>query len=182
MENASKALIIAGAILLSILIIGIGMLVFNMSRGSVDSIVKNMSSMELQAFNAKFTQYAGSKQAGAAVQNLITEIVQNNKNEDMPKVNVHLVNFEDSYVAPRVESNSLVFTTGATTRRQSGIAPTDTQAAVNTKADAIAGIRVKAVSSFTVTTHDVNNDGAINAIVIRENEQAGFIIPLPTLT
>ena len=32
MENASKALIIAGAILLSILIIGLGMMVFNQAK------------------------------------------------------------------------------------------------------------------------------------------------------
>ena len=35
MENASKALIIAGAILLSILIIGLGMSIFNASKTAI---------------------------------------------------------------------------------------------------------------------------------------------------
>ena len=35
MENASKALIIAGAILLSILIIGLGMYIYNMAADAI---------------------------------------------------------------------------------------------------------------------------------------------------
>ena len=36
MENASKALIIAGAILISILLISLGILMFNASKGTTD--------------------------------------------------------------------------------------------------------------------------------------------------
>ena len=36
MENASKALIIAGTILISILIISVGILIFNSSKGIAD--------------------------------------------------------------------------------------------------------------------------------------------------
>ena len=46
MENASKALIIAGAILLSIAIIGIGMAVFQMASGTISSA--NMSAQEIE--------------------------------------------------------------------------------------------------------------------------------------
>ena len=51
MENASKALIIAGAILLSIAIIGIGMAVFQMASGTISSA--NMSAQEIEAFIAE---------------------------------------------------------------------------------------------------------------------------------
>ena len=37
MENASKALIIAGAILLSILLIGLGMMVYSKAKGTLDN-------------------------------------------------------------------------------------------------------------------------------------------------
>lgn len=36
MENASKALIIAGAILISILLISLGIIMFNASKGTTD--------------------------------------------------------------------------------------------------------------------------------------------------
>lgn len=57
MENASKALIIAGAILLSIAIIGIGMAVFQMASGTISSA--NMSAQEIEAYNSEFSKYEG---------------------------------------------------------------------------------------------------------------------------
>ena len=51
MENASKALIIAGAILLAIVIISLGLIVVNNTRNVTDNT--NLSEQEIQAFNAK---------------------------------------------------------------------------------------------------------------------------------
>ena len=53
MENASKALIIAGAILLAILIISLGILIYNQASGVVNN--NAMSEVETQNFNQKFT-------------------------------------------------------------------------------------------------------------------------------
>lgn len=39
MENASKALIIAGAILISILLISLGIIMFNASKGTTDQAI-----------------------------------------------------------------------------------------------------------------------------------------------
>ncbi|MEE0865899.1 MAG: hypothetical protein U0L98_03780, partial [Clostridia bacterium] len=58
MENASKALIIAGAILLAILIISLGILIFSQAQDTVGSV--NMSEQEMMAFNNKFTAYEGT--------------------------------------------------------------------------------------------------------------------------
>ena len=60
MENASKALIIAGAILLSIAIIGVGMFVFNAVSGTIQDSV-NMSDQEVTAYNQDFVTYEGLK-------------------------------------------------------------------------------------------------------------------------
>ena len=76
MENASKALIIAGAILLSILIIGIGMYVYSSSTSTLDSAVSQMSANEIQAFNRQFTQYSG-RQSGANVITLLSACAAN---------------------------------------------------------------------------------------------------------
>ena len=76
MENASKALIIAGAILLAILIISLGILIYNQAAGVVNN--NAMSEVEVQQFNQKFTQYEGTNVKGAQVNALLNQILQNN--------------------------------------------------------------------------------------------------------
>ena len=75
MENASKALIIAGAILLSILIIGLGVFIFNMAQDAMGNI--NMNAQEVQAYNSPFLQYEGIIN-GSNARTLCNTIVQHN--------------------------------------------------------------------------------------------------------
>ena len=70
MENASKALIIAGAILLAILLISLGIMIFNQAQGTVNN--SGMSEAEITSFNNKFLKYEG-KQKGSVVKSLINE-------------------------------------------------------------------------------------------------------------
>lgn len=82
MENASKALIIAGAILLSILIISLGIMIYNQAAGVVNN--NAMSDAEKTSFNAKFEQYAGTVK-GAQVRSLYQQVITSNsddKNEE----------------------------------------------------------------------------------------------------
>ena len=79
MENASKALIIAGAILLAILIISLGIVIYNQASGVVNS--NSMSDVEITQFNSKFTQYQG-KQSGNNVRTLIQDVISNNVTQD----------------------------------------------------------------------------------------------------
>ena len=76
MENASKALIIAGAILLSILIIAIGMYIYSSAQAQVDSSLTTMSTSEIEGFNSTFTSYQG-EQTGSNVKALINRLVAN---------------------------------------------------------------------------------------------------------
>ena len=76
MENASKALIIAGAILLSILIIAIGMYIYNSSQNSIGGAVTQISQQEIDAFNQPWEMYEG-KQTGANVKALISRLNSN---------------------------------------------------------------------------------------------------------
>ena len=76
MENASKALIIAGAILLAILIISLGIMVYRQASGVVDS--NAMDEVAVSTFNEKFQQYVGENIRGANVNALINSIIQNN--------------------------------------------------------------------------------------------------------
>ena len=77
MENASKALIIAGAILLAILIIALGIMIYNQASGVVNTDA--MTEVEISTFNNKFTQYLGDNVRGAQVKALVQAVDQNNR-------------------------------------------------------------------------------------------------------
>lgn len=78
MENATKALLIAAAILIAILIISLGIVVYNVAAETVQGV--NMSDQEVKAFNDKFTRYEGENKKGANINALLNEVVQNNLN------------------------------------------------------------------------------------------------------
>ena len=75
MENASKALIIAGAILLSIAIIGIGMYIYTTAQQTIQSA--NMSQQEITAYNSEFIKYEGT-QNGSNVKALLQTVRTHN--------------------------------------------------------------------------------------------------------
>lgn len=75
MENASKALIIAGAILLAILIISLGILIYNQASSVAQK--NGMDEVETSSFNQKFTQYEGTVK-GSTVRSLVQAVIANN--------------------------------------------------------------------------------------------------------
>lgn len=77
MENASKALIIAGAILISILLIAVGVMVMNSINDPIDQAADSAKGQAVEMFNSKFTGYAGD-QKSAAVKALMTAIQSSN--------------------------------------------------------------------------------------------------------
>ena len=72
MENASKALIIAGAILLAILLISLGIMIFTQAQDVVSG--SGMTEAQISAFNDKFLKYEG-KRKGTMVKSLIQEVL-----------------------------------------------------------------------------------------------------------
>ena len=77
MENASKALIIAGAILISIVIITLGVMIVN---NVTDTINKNanLSAQEVAQYNAEFLSYEG-RRTGSQVRALLNTISSHNR-------------------------------------------------------------------------------------------------------
>lgn len=88
MENASKALLIAGAVLIVILLIAVGMKIFNSSSSTADQVDTNMQTVEITTFNNKFLQYAG-KQSGTQVKALINVVIAHNATDEARKVKVN---------------------------------------------------------------------------------------------
>lgn len=79
MENASKALIIAGAILLSILIIGLGMLIFTQAKNAIGNT--GLDQQKVLAYNQAFLDYEGIK-SGSDARQLCQNIVAHNIKAD----------------------------------------------------------------------------------------------------
>ena len=89
MENASKALIIAGAILLAILIIGLGMFIYNQAADTLDGA--QLDGQKVDSYNREFLQ----------VKTLLNNIKAHNRNaEDASQV---IIATEEEY-----ESNAKV--------------------------------------------------------------------------
>ncbi len=65
MENASKALIIAGAILLAILLISLGIFVFD--SVNLEEYLNGMDKQSAEIFNGQFTEYSGTITGDQAV-------------------------------------------------------------------------------------------------------------------
>ena len=66
MENASKALIIAGAILISILLISLGIIAFNSSKSTPEQAGSTANQME-----------DGAKRGVNSIQNSLTNLIKN---------------------------------------------------------------------------------------------------------
>lgn len=102
MENASKALIIAGAILLSILIIGLGMSIYNSATTQMENSIGQMSQTEKQTHNQQFLNYAGNNKRGTdviALVNIITQVnalaLEKGQEDRVPGVAVEGFNVEN---------------------------------------------------------------------------------------
>ena len=101
MENASKALIIAAAILIAIVLITLGVYVIGVGQNQIKN--SGMSDIEITAFNQKFTKYEG-KQKGSAIRTLVQEVMASNNSSEASY---------DTRVAINVGNRGKVITSGA---------------------------------------------------------------------
>ena len=107
MENASKALIIAGAILISILIIGLGVFIYQQAQSTVSKA--NLNSQEAQAQNQQFENYFGDKVSAQEVKQLCTTVRSNNiTGETAGETKKVWLVFEDAVQEPNVVSRKVV--------------------------------------------------------------------------
>lgn len=93
MENASKALLIAGAILLAILIIAIGMFIYTSAQSQVSESMTSMSTQQIEGFNSQFLDYEGV-QTGSQVKALIGRLIANGKTYEQESGKVPAVNIQ----------------------------------------------------------------------------------------
>lgn len=78
MENASKALIIAGAILISILLISVGVLIMNSTGDTQKSVEDQSKAIAIRTFNSQFTPYEGEGQSASQIRSLVSAVNSSN--------------------------------------------------------------------------------------------------------
>ena len=88
MENASKALIIAGAILLAILIIGLGVFIYNQASNTVSDT--GMDQIAVRQFNAQFEPYIMNNASGSTAMALYDTVQTYNATTTNNKVRLVL--------------------------------------------------------------------------------------------
>lgn len=143
MENASKALLIAGAILIVILLIAVGMLVYNGARGSIDKAIGQMSSTEKDIHNKQFEPYLNDKVSGSNLKTLYSKVISNNGEEANAKVKISTVD---------------------TSGKPNPSAKTDAEATISSS---LSNIKTKASDTYKVTA--TYKSGVITEITVTKN-------------
>ena len=102
MENASKALIIAGAILLAILLISLGIMIYTQAQNTVQN--SGMNQAAVTSFNNQFIKYEGSIK-GTMVKSMIQEVLAVNADSSTNEYSV-TVNTKKNPVTSNIVNNN----------------------------------------------------------------------------
>ena len=142
MENASKALIIAGSVLVTIMVIALGVTIFNKAQDAADT--STLDTTEITMFNSKFERYLDN-QSGSQVKSLLSFAISNaSTNKDEP-------------------AKLPTITLGGTTATGGVQASNDIQ----TYIDALTSIRGSVISTKTYkVTPGYNSDSLITSLTI----------------
>ena len=74
MDNASKALIMAGAILIAVMLISLGVLLYNRAADVANDATDTIGNIGAQVFNEQFTQFCGPTVSASTVKTLINKV------------------------------------------------------------------------------------------------------------
>ena len=91
MDNASKALIMAGAILIAVAIVGIGIYIFSAANGMTDDALNQIDALTVTSINSQLQQYEGAIRGRELKQaiNIARSINKQNTLPDSGKIQVN---------------------------------------------------------------------------------------------
>ena len=78
MENASKAIVIAGSILVAVMLVSLGVLIFNMAKEPVISFGYSIEDLAKNFENQGYTMYIGSDKRKTDVEGILDKVYSNN--------------------------------------------------------------------------------------------------------
>ncbi len=96
MENASKALLIAGGILLGMLTLGLLATMFNNISTMQNAKADKKITEEIAAWNSEWEAYNKSYLYGTEVLTVINKAQQNNYEDNLYKVKIEVINTDGS--------------------------------------------------------------------------------------
>lgn len=149
MENASKALLIAGAILIVILLIAVGMMVYRGAQGSINKAIGQMSSTEKDIHNSQFEPYLGTNKSGSELRTLYSKVITNNSEDDNIDV---------------VISNITVAPSGTTTAMTASTVTATSTTPLTSAQESASMSNIKTGASARYNVEAFYNDGVITGI------------------
>lgn len=87
MENATKALLIAAAVLIVIVLIALGIRILSATTGVSNSVGEVSDAMGKSVFNSQFTKFTGT-QSASEVKALLSQAAATHRGDSKHKVNV----------------------------------------------------------------------------------------------
>ena len=100
MENASKALLMAGAVLLGIMVLSLGIFLFSSFGGTSSQIHDNIEENQATQFNSQFTSYVGKDNVTIHdVVSMAKLATQNNQNYEFAHRAAANVTGNDRYIS-----------------------------------------------------------------------------------
>lgn len=105
MENATKALLIAAAVIVAILIISLGIGIFTRAQEQVDS--GDLTEYQVTQFNSKFKKYEGSNVSGSDVNALLSDTWNHNQQQEDKSTRVTVTVKEDSTTTTVIDADKL---------------------------------------------------------------------------
>ena len=146
MENASKALLIAGAVLIVIVLISIGMMIVQQGQGVGDQVAEISGNQATTSFNSTFTKYQGS-QKGSSIKTLLEEVSTNNVTALKTSQHIIKVTIKDDVAKLNIEATD------------------DSQILTQTASKIVTSAR------YDVVMDGKDSEGFINSIVITRNSK-----------
>ncbi len=89
MDNAVKALIIAGAVLIAILLIGVGITIFNSASKPLDQGARQADRQEVEMFNNSILSSVGQGISGNQVKTLVSAITSSNGQNEEHQIKIN---------------------------------------------------------------------------------------------
>ena len=114
MDNASKALIMAGAILIAVAIVGIGIYIFSAANGMTDDALNQIDALTVTSINSQLQQYEGEIRGRELKQaiNIARSINKQNTLPDSGKIQVNTADLTDTSTSGIVDNQTYTVTFG----------------------------------------------------------------------
>lgn len=109
MENATKALIIAGSVLVAILVIAFGMRIFRDGSQPVQVQGQTMETTAIATFNSQFAGYNGDTISRSKLNNFLQKIIA--ANASLPtarKIKINGATLPESYTLPSTYTKATI--------------------------------------------------------------------------